>query len=203
MAYRQLASAFEYPDRAAVTEIRSGASVAALRQLLGTDSEYVPEDFDWNLLADAGSDDDALQEEFTRLFEAGEEGPVCPLQESLHAGNDQALENLIRFYNFFGLSLPEDHQEQPDHLTTQLEFLHYLSYQEAELRADKTAVEGLRRAQRDFISHHVGLWVPVMRAKLMAATSMGYFLGLTRLLEMFLQAEQQRLDALLGEISVA
>src|SRR5208337_2343648 len=86
LAYATFAAAFEYPDRDRLETIRSGALADALRQLLSSIYPGLVEDADWDALRDAGPDDDALQVEFTRLFDVGEEGPGCPMNESGYGG---------------------------------------------------------------------------------------------------------------------
>lgn len=201
MLYRSFATAFEYPDCEALEVIRDGALAEALRQMLGAVDPALVADADWAALRDAGPDDDALQVEFTRLFDAGEAGPSCPLHGGHYGGGGdlQALEELLRFYEFFGLSLSEERREQPDHLTTELEFLHFLSFQEAQAGADEASLEGLRRAQRDFLARHPLAWLPLMRRALATAEPMRFFPELTRLLEHFLQSEFRRMTALAGE----
>lgn len=180
LIYRSFAAAFEYPDCDALAAIRDGAVAEALR--------------------DAGPDDDALQVEFTRLFEAGEAGPCCPLHGGHYGGGGmQTLEELVRFYNFFGLSLSEERREQPDHLTTELEFLHFLSFQEAQAAGDEDGLKGLQRAQRDFLARHPASWVSLLRRALAAEKPLRFFAELARLLERFLEAELRRVTELAGE----
>lgn len=201
LLYRSFATAFEYPDRDTLGIIREGALADALRQMLGALDLDLVKEIDWGALCDAGPDDDALQVEFTRLFEAGEAGPNCPLREGHYGGGSdlQTLEELVRFYNFFGLSLPDERREQPDHLTTELEFLHFLSFQEAQAGVNEESLRGLQRAQRDFLARHPLAWLPPMRQALAAAHPMRFFIELTRLLERFLESEHRRLAVLAGE----
>lgn len=194
LTYAAFATAFDYPDREGLDAIRSGALADALHQLLATLDPALTKDADWEALRDGGPDDDALQVDFTRLFDAGEDGPDCPMNGSHYSsGETEAKEELIRFYNFFGLSLADGQQEEPDHLITELEFLHYLSYQEAQLAAAGESTEGLLRAQRDFIARHPGQWVPAMHQKLIQQQAMGFFPALTNLLVRFLKDEEARL----------
>lgn len=200
LLYRSFAIAFEYPDREALEIIREGALAEALRQMLGALDPQLVQDVDWSALRDAGPDDDSLQVEFTRLFEAGEAGPSCPLHGGHYGGGDlQTLEELVRFYNFFGLSLAAERREQPDHLSSELEFLHFLTFQEAQANADEQRLDGLRRAQRDFLARHPLAWLPLHRRALIAAQPMRFFVELTGLLERFLESELRRVTALVGQ----
>jgi DMSO reductase family type II enzyme chaperone len=105
----------------------------------------------------------------------------------------EATEELVRFYDFFGLSLSEGQREEPDHLLTELEFLHYLAYQEAGLASAGESTEGVLRAQHDFIARHPGAWIPVLHSRLMVHGAPRFYIELVRLLERFLRAEEARL----------
>lgn len=200
LTYAAFATAFSYPDQEGLDTIRSGTLADALRQLLGSLDPGLAQDTDWAALRDAGPDDDALQVDFTRLFDVGENGPDCPLNGSHYGGGEMEVkEELVRFYNHFGLSLAEGQQEEPDHLVTELEFLHYLTYQEAQLTAEGESTEGLLRAQRDFIARHPGTWVPAMQQKLIGQNALRFFTALTGLLARFLQTEEARLTARIAD----
>ena len=194
-AYANFAAAFAYPGAETLEAIRSGDLADFFRLLLsGIDATFVS-DVDWRALRGEGADLDGLQEEFTRLFDAGDSGPLCPLHESHYRGSElETFEELVRYYDFFGLSLPEDRQVRPDHLATQLEFLHYLSFREAQSSGDQDSTASLVRAQRDFIGRHTGAWVPMLASALAGQGATPFFPELTRLLERFLQAEWLRLN---------
>ena len=201
LVYAAFAAAFAYPDREGMEAIRSGLLAGALRQLLGAVDPELPEGVDWAALQDCGADDEFLPVEFTRLFAAGENGPCCPLEGRCYgSAGMEATEDLVRFYDFFGLSLSEGQREEPDHLLTELEFLHYLAYQEAALAAAGESTEGLMRAQRDFITRHPLAWVPVLRSRLTTHGSPRFFLELVGLLERFLRAEATRPGEPIGSI---
>lgn len=199
LTYAAFAAAFEYPNTDTLDAIRSGAVADTLRQLLSGIDARLAAEVDWDALRDAGPDADALQVDYTRLFDAGEDGPGCSMNGSAYGGaNMETMEELIRYYNFFGLSLPDGEQGEPDRLTTELEFLHYLTYQEFQLRATGEDFTGLLRGQRDFIARHPGAWVPALRGKLAQNGASRFFLELARLLEIFLQHETAHLKREIG-----
>ncbi len=199
LVYASFAAAFDYPDAPMLDAVRSGAFAAALKQLLEAVDPGLGGKVDWGALRDAGGSDDDLLAEYTRLFIAGNEGPACALEEGVHLRTSHdAMEESLRFYKFFGLSLPEDRQEQPDHLRTELEFLHYLTFQEAGAAAGDADVAGVRRAQRDFIDRHPGAWVPLVRDKLADSGAMPFFVELAKALALYLEAESRRLGEAIG-----
>ena len=186
-AYRLFAEAFEYPDESRVDMIRQGKLAEALGEALGALDPKLVDEIDWDALRDPGQKDD-LAIEHTRLFEVGVSGPPCPLCGGLYGGaRMKTMEEAVRFYNHFGLTLSEEPRELPDHLTTELEFLHYLSFREAQALQSGEDPGPYQRAQRDFIKRHPGRWVPELYALLGQQHPMCFFRELVRALRDFLE----------------
>ncbi len=158
-AYGALARAFRLPDRAIHEEIVSGRLAAALQR----------DDPALRLRPDLSFE--ALQAEYLRLFEVGTPRPPCPLYEGAwrereFADRRDLMEELVRFYHYFGLTLGPKPKELPDHLAIELEFLHFLTYQEARALEAGRDPGGLRRARRDFLKRHGLVWLPRLCEKL-------------------------------------
>lgn len=195
LAYARLVAAFDYPDAAMIQDLRSGNFATTLAQLLDEVDSGLGRETDWGALRNLAPNDDDLLTEYTRLFVAGPDGPACGLEEGAHLRTPmETMEDVLRFYRYFGVRLPEKKQESPDHLTTELEFLHYLTYQEAREIVAGNDASGLQRAQRDFIERHPGAWVPLLHEKLVARGAMPFFVELAQLLRRYLVSESQRLD---------
>jgi DMSO reductase family type II enzyme chaperone len=197
-AYATFAGCFEYPDEELCELVRSGALARALRAVLGALDGELAADLDEAALSDAG-EGDALAVEFTRLFDVGAAGPPCPLYGGIWGGaRMKTMEEAVRFYNHFGLTLSESPRELPDHLTTELEFLHFLAFHEAEALQCSGDPGPWRRAARDFVARHPGRWVPKLRAKLAEQDPVPFFRELVRQLERFLAHDARRLVTLEG-----
>src|SRR3990172_870421 len=111
---------------------------------------------------------EVLQQGYVSTFEVGIGRPYCPLYEGSHrSGRIKLMEDLVRFYEHFGLiARPGDH---PDHLSAELEFMHYLAFKEAAALAHVGPVPDLQRAQRDFLDRHLCKWLPRVRERLLSA----------------------------------
>jgi DMSO reductase family type II enzyme chaperone len=193
LAYISFARMFEYPDAEMEAAIREGSLATSLRDALAAVDPTLAEQGDWDALRHAGLADD-LAVEFTRLFDVSTGGPPCPLHGGLyHGARMKTMEEAVRFYNHFGLTLSEAPRELPDHLTTELEFLHFLTYREAETLAAGGDPGPWRRAQRDFVSRHPARWVPKLRERLEAEDPMPFFRELVGRLTAFLAGEAERL----------
>ena len=71
-------------------------------------------------------------------------------------------EDVVRFYDYFGDVLDEKFAWQPDHLSLQLEFMHYLCFRESEQGEE---VLSYQLAQLDFAERHLVSWVPRFAAQ--------------------------------------
>lgn len=96
---------------------------------------------------------------FSRLFDVVHGLPAVSLLERRYGKNKtqkKLWEDLLRYYGHFGLEFANSAAEGgPDHLVNQLEFMHYLSF----LQCGSGDPGGdFRRAQRDFLAHHLGQW---------------------------------------------
>lgn len=199
--YRWFAQAFEYPDEDFSKAIRSGAFRRGLRQVLDAVEPGLARGIAWKRLAESG-EADALELEYTRLFDVGIGGPPCPLYGGLYGGDRmKVMEEAVRFYNHFGLTISETRRELPDHLVTQLEFLHFLTFREAQALEQGGDASPLRRAQRDFVARHPGRWLPRLRERLKQQNSMAFYDELFAALGRFLEHEQLQLAAAAGSPS--
>lgn len=116
--------------------------------------------------ADGGTDvlDDTLvpppPEDASKAFMAAFDPSVSKTAVSLHASahteRDQTdlYQELIRWYDHFGLKR-RDGGELPDHVSVMLEFLQFLTAQEAANAGDAAAVGSLHAAQCDYIERQV------------------------------------------------
>jgi DMSO reductase family type II enzyme chaperone len=138
---------------------------AALRERIGL-GEAVPHARALEpLLAEvAGTELDRLRAEYSGLFEVGSQGPPAPIREDLQTGQRGGTrEEVVRFYDYFGYVLDGKFAWQPDHLSVELEFMHYLCYREAQAGNDADALS-FQLAQADFSARHLAAWLPTLAA---------------------------------------
>lgn len=146
-----VASPHDLDPRASLRDkLGIGAAVeygAALDALL---SEFVEVDLD------------TLKREYSGLFEVGSDGPPVPIREDLQTGQRAGTrEDLVRFYNYFKYTLGEKFAWAPDHLSVELEFMHYLCYRETTAESDLLSYQ---LAQVDFSERHLVGWLPKLAA---------------------------------------
>ena len=134
-----------------------------------------------------GADTDALKREYSGLFEVGSDGPPVPIREDLHRNQPAKVkESIVRFYDYFGYGLSEKFQWAPDHLSVELEFMHYLAYKESEAAAESDAL-AYQLAQHDFCERHLVHWVPELAERAAAQQPDALYSRLLAALSDFLQ----------------
>ena len=98
-----------------------------------------------------------LKRAYSGLFEVGSDGPPVPIREDLQTGQRAGTrEDLVRFYDYFGYALSENFAWQPDHLSVELEFMHFLCYREGTAARDWSSYQ---LAQADFAERHLLNWI--------------------------------------------
>jgi len=139
------------------------------------------------------ADREALKREYSSLFEVGSDGPPAPIREDLHLQQPAGVrEDIVRFYEFFGYGLEEKFAWAPDHLSVELEFMHYLCYSEIEAQdamANGRDVLSYQLGQSDFAQRHLCNWVPDLAAKVLDMNSASVYGGLLAALSEFLVAD--------------
>jgi len=153
---------------------RAKAKLAALTKHLAQIERWVStECVNWQL-----SD---LQAEHRRVF-SNVITLDCPPYETLF-GNDHVfgqahvMGDIAGFYKAFGVELSQDIHERMDHLSVELEFMHFLAYKESYARchdgAEKTQI--VVDAQKKFVKEHIGRWVPLFARMLVKKADTGFF----------------------------
>jgi len=153
---------------------RAKQKLASLKRYLDQIEEWVASECaNWSL-----SD---LQAEHRRVF-SNVITLDCPPYETLF-GNDHVfgqahvMGDIAGFYKAFGVELSRDIHERLDHLSVELEFMHFLSYKESYARchdgADKIQI--VEDAQKKFVKEHIGRWVPMFSRMLLKKADAGFF----------------------------
>lgn len=135
---------------------------------------------------------EALQACYWSLFQtASPAGAVVSLNEKDYVRTDrnQLWEDILRFYDHFGIEYSTDRVEEfPDHLVTQLDFLHYLTFLEAGIAGDAGPYA---RARGDFVERHLANWLPALTDKLALKAGETPYASFGQLLRTFLDEEEQ------------
>ncbi|GJL64586.1 MAG: hypothetical protein NPIRA04_32400 [Nitrospirales bacterium] len=109
----------------------------------------------------------------------------CPPYETLF-GNDHVfgqsytMGDIAGYYSAFGLQLSSDIHERIDHLSVELEFIHYLAYKEsyALIHDGPEKLKMVVDAEKRFVKEHVGRWVPLFSGMLKRKADFGFYKAL-------------------------
>lgn len=198
--YKILSGVFTYPADASQAEFVLRGAGDALRDAAAELPFFVPA---VALLGDAGRATGAeyagnedgegdLALAYTSLFDNCGGRPAVPLHEKDYVQRDtkQLWEELIRFYEHFGLGYDMKASGQwPDHLGTELEFLHYLTFLETGAPDDAAGIYGA--AAGDFLERHLENWVPKFADKLGGKAEGSPYVALARVLAEFIAGEAE------------
>jgi len=125
-------------------------------------------------LGPAGLSDTALEAEYIRLFDAPDRLPT-PLYTGVYSARRRdAMEEILRIYRHFGLTVSADAHDLPDFVPTMLEFLRFL----AEGTALASTRESRERAMADLLERHLCPWAEHTRERLAQREALPFYQSL-------------------------
>lgn len=190
--YSLFAKALSHPSEDVLADFVSGqfdADVTGLMQEAG----YEPSAEAGVALTNSPHD---LEVAYATAFEAGL--PKVSLREAnyIREGEKVLFEDLFRFYDHFGLDTSSGAlREWPDHIAVELEFMHYLTWLEADTSASANSAP-LQLAQRDFLERHTGAWAEELATRLEQKNIPAPWPGIAQLLVTFITQENSMLKSL-------
>lgn len=194
--YQLLARLVSYPDR----EIYEAAVAGEAGAHLAEAGKLLPfaQSFESPAINGSTSLED-FQAEFLRIFEVGNGGaPPAPIYGGMYeAQRMQRLEEVVRFYEYFGLSTSAEDPRPADHLATELEFMKYLTYKEAVSSSPRLQVS-YRRAQHDFLDRQITSWVPRLEERARASEAWPYWTWVTSTVNSFVEADSKYISGVLA-----
>ena len=156
--YALLAELLSFPTPQLATTIASGEVAHTLHLLSGRLPYELPVELEGLSEAIEGPE---LEQEYIRLFDLPGGGPTCPLYSGVYARNRRdAMEEILRFYRFFGLTMANNGRDLPDAVPTLLEFLQFLVVRE------ESRPEESEAAERDVLGRHLLPWAAATAGRL-------------------------------------
>ena len=111
---------------------------------------------------------------------------------------DSTLDTRTR-YREAGLDTAENFKDAPDHISAELEFMHYLIYKEIKAfsRADpETAIDFIQK-QKSFLEDHLMAWVPEFANSIIEYAENPFYINLAKATQMFLKKNYEIVCAFL------
>jgi len=207
--YALLAAGFHYPSPEMFEAFRAGDYQSELRDRvqrlphLAMLSTLAPSEPDaGTLLVDPGTPYQEFENQYVACFEVGSPEPPCPPYEGIYRGGErtQFMLRVSSFYKHFGLAMNSEEggaREVPDHISAELEFMHFLTFKETQASEEGTEdlLQGYLLAQKDFLQQQMSQWLPAFVEKLEAACPMPFYVALGQLVRDVVLAELEQVKS--------
>lgn len=195
--YQGLARLFAHPD----ADSYAAAVAGEWPERLAADAKLLPFAFDYGQASvPDGTSQADFEAEYLRLFEVGSgtNGAPAALYGGMYGGGDRMkkLEEVVRFYEYFGLRASPEDPRPPDHLATEFEFMKFLTYKEA-ASASPRLQASFRRAQQDFLDRQLQ-WLPQLAERIEAASPMPFWHWAVTTASAFAAADAAHVHAVLA-----
>ena len=183
------AEALSYPGETLATAVADGSLDASVTHMLGHAGLEAP--LPGGALHVSGTTGRELEAEYIRLFDVPD-GPVTPLYTGVYARRRRdAMEELLRFYRYFGLTVSPAQHDLPDAVPTALEFLQFLALRDAAGNAQA----GLHSAGADVIGRHLLPWARETLRRMDERKPHSFYRAAIGLVETVAEAELRRAEA--------
>jgi DMSO reductase family type II enzyme chaperone len=193
--YQLLKTAFNHPDKELIALVQDGALMKDIRagaqSLVKSDKSNLLETIQNFESALDGLTVTDLQEQHGRVF-GHTISKECPAYETEYGEphifrQAQELGDISGFYAAFGLEVSDTNKERLDHISTELEFMHFLTYKEVHAREHHGSeeIEICREAQKKFFKEHLGRWAPLFLKRMAEKAQSGFYKELAQLTESF------------------
>ena len=145
----------------------------------------------------AAADLEPLKVDFAKLFVGPYQLSAAPygsvyLEDERKMMGDSTLDVKNR-YREAGLDTAKNFKDAPDHITAELEFMHYLIFKEIEAFSNsetETAIGSLQK-QKSFLEDHLMAWVPEFANRIIESAEKPFYPNLARATTTFLQKNHQ------------
>lgn len=106
------------------------------------------------------------------------------------------LADIAGFYRAFGLEVSENNRLRVDHISTELEFMHLLTFKESFAIQNGNSDDSkiCRDAQKKFLTDHLGGWTSSFREKVNSDGNSPFYSTLSFLLAKFVAGEKMKLN---------
>jgi DMSO reductase family type II enzyme chaperone len=122
-----------------------------------------------------------LESEFIRLFDVPD-GPATPLYTGVYAPRRRdAMEELLRIYRHFGLTIEGTAHDLPDFVPTVLEFLQFLTLGQSSASPESRAP--FESAKADILERHLCPWAAQTASRLADRSAQPFYQGVVEILK--------------------
>ena len=151
----------------------------------------------------AGADLEPLKVDFAKLFVGPYQLSAAPYGSIYLEGERKMMGNstldVRKRYRDAGLDTAKTFKDAPDHISAELEFMHYLIYKEIEAFANSDIEKAIAfiQKQKFFLEDHLMAWVPQFVANIIEHAEALFYQYLAKVTESFLQKNYEIVCAFL------
>ncbi|MFH1141930.1 MAG: molecular chaperone TorD family protein [Chloroflexota bacterium] len=134
-----------------------------------------------------------LAVDYVKLFRGPVKAEVYPY-ESLHTDGEamgSSTIDVMERYREAGLAVSKDFKDLPDHVSVELEFMHYLCSMQLQCLERKDAAGELQfnLLRGSFLKEHLAKWVPGFADKILTSAASPFYSGLAKVTKEFINEE--------------
>lgn len=188
VVYRELSTLYRYPDSRWLENLNTSWSnlAQALCILWHSIPDYCMLSAACGFVAEDSPEARKTEAEYVRLFEFE---AACSPYESSYIDNEspQTVQKSVQaFYESVGLVCSPLHQELPDHIGLELEFMHYVSYKHG-LALEGSGEDEVQWAevQDRFLRLHLRKWIEQFSRSLEKSSDLVFYRNLAEITEQF------------------
>jgi len=197
-AYRLLADGYYRPEQSLLDSLPT--LEACMEQVCSEAGKYINQ-MQADIAGKVGPDN--LEVDYARLF-VGPFNLLAPPYGSVYLedgrlvmGNSTA--DVQKRYKEAGLDVATGFKDAPDHITAELEFMHFLIFKamEATNQGDVNGIVTCLLNQQSFLEEHLGAWVPEFAGNVVDNAKTAFYRNLARATEAFIKDDYHIISSVL------
>ena len=144
----------------------------------------------------------SLARDWTRLFRGVDRKGILPPYESLYRTGKllkKPVQEMNRLFSDLGIRVPDEWHQPPDYIGVELDFMRFLCSKELDAyNAQEKEVVVAVKAERSFVEHHLGVWVPQFCVKMTEQAREDYYRGVALLTMGLIEYDHFHISSSLG-----
>ncbi|MFQ6061640.1 MAG: molecular chaperone [Methanosarcinales archaeon] len=199
--YGLLSLGFLYPSDDLKKSLKDGSYISELRELVALldlpKKDELKEVLEC-LENDIPKDPKKLEEEYTSIFLKN----ISPheteyyTEQKMQFAKTRELADIAGFYLAFGLEVSDKQRDRVDHISTELEFMHFLTLKEAIAQSNGN-VDGEEicvDAEKKFLVDHLGRWVGAFSKVIKKEVHYKFYAPLAEMIRQFVSLDSNYLQ---------
>ena len=191
---------FSYPNEKMYDEIKSKNYLSGIKKSLFDIDLKIEDDkhigFE-EILSLKDISYDSFEAGYISSFEANVPQPKCSLYEG-HFRKEVSRNNILlelkAFYQNFGLEKSDVFKDYDDHISMELEFMHFLTFKEWQSSETKLDKKPYFNCQRDFVERHLSKWIFEFCDKVNNKVELKFFHTLADITHALVKSDIKRLN---------